>query len=100
MDFVEVTLICLGLSTGLGRGSIIIASSVHNTRVKRLYRDIYSGVLSFFEKAFCELEDSGHLDPLKEVHIFALHYVYMPHINRCLKKLHNGRTIPCLQRMA
>ena len=32
---------------GEGRGSIITGSSVHNSRVERVYRDIYSGVLAF-----------------------------------------------------
>ena len=39
---------------GLGRGSIITGSSVHNTRVERTHRDVYCGVLCFFAKAFTE----------------------------------------------
>ena len=30
---------------GTGRGSIITGSSVHNSRVERAHRDVYSGVL-------------------------------------------------------
>lgn len=71
---------------GMGRGSMITGSSVHNCRVERAHRDIYAGVLSFFAKTFNELEDSGLLDPLVDLHIFALHYVYIPRINAALKE--------------
>ena len=33
---------------GPGRGSMLIGKSVHNVRVERLHRDVYSGVLSHF----------------------------------------------------
>lgn len=71
---------------GIGRGSMITGSSVHNCRVERAHRDIYAGVLSFFAKTFNELEDSELLGPLVGLHIFALHYVYIPRINTALKE--------------
>ena len=69
-----------------GRGSMITGSSAHNSRVERAHRDIYAGVLSFFAKTFHELEESGQLDPLVELDIFALHYVYVPRISTALKE--------------
>ena len=71
---------------GTGRGSMITGSSVHNSRVERAHRDIYVGVLSFFAKTFHELEESGQLDPLVELDIFAFHYVYVPRISTALKE--------------
>jgi hypothetical protein len=71
---------------GTGRGSIITGSSVHNSRVERAHRDVYSGVLCFFARTFTRLEDNQLLDPLNELHLFALHYVYIPRINRCLQE--------------
>ena len=71
---------------GVGRGSIITGSSVHNCRVERTHRDIYSGVLCFFVRTFAHLEDNGLLDPLNELHLFALHHTYIPRINRCLQE--------------
>ena len=73
----------------VGRGSIITGSSVHNCRVERAHRDVYSGVLCFFARTFAYLEDRGLLDPLNELHLFALHYTYIPRINKCLKEFKN-----------
>ncbi|CAB3995673.1 Retrovirus-related Pol poly [Paramuricea clavata] len=72
--------------TGTGRGSIITGSSVHNSRVERAHRDVYSGVLCFFARTFTRLEDNQLLDPLNELHLFALHYIYIPRINKCLQE--------------
>lgn len=71
---------------GTGRGSIITGSSVHNSRVERAHRDVYSGVLCFFARTFARLEDNQLLDPLNELHLFALHYTYIPRINKCLQE--------------
>ena len=72
---------------GPGRGSIITGSSVHNSRVERTHRDVYSGVLVFYSRIFGELEDEGNLDVLNDVHIFSLHHVYIPRIQNSLEEL-------------
>ena len=59
---------------GPGRGSIITGSSVHNSRVERTHRDVYSGVL-------------GNFDVLNDLHIFSLHHVYIPRIEHSLREL-------------
>ena len=70
---------------GLDRGSMITGSSVHNCRVERAHRDIYTGVLCHFANICSGMEDMGTLDPLNEVHLFALHFVYIQRINRELQ---------------
>ena len=72
---------------GLGRGSIITGSSVHNSRVERTHRDVYSGVLVFYARIFGQLEDEGKLDVLDDLHIFSLHRVYIPRIQNSLDEL-------------
>ena len=47
---------------GEGRGSIITGSSVHNSRVERAHRDVYSGVLTFYAGIFEAMEDERILD--------------------------------------
>ena len=69
---------------GEGRGSILTGSSVHNSRVEIAHRDIYSGVLAFYVRIFEAMEDEGILDILDNVHLYILHYVFIPRINRSL----------------
>jgi hypothetical protein len=48
---------------------------------------VYEGVLSLFYQMFYFMEDSEILDPMNDIHIAALHYVYLPKINEKLQDL-------------
>ena len=71
---------------GIGRGSIITGSSVHNCRVERTHRDVYSGVLVFYVRLFEYMETQGILDPLDDMNMFCLHHVFLPRINCSLQE--------------
>ena len=43
-------------------------------------------VTILFYRLFYYLEQHDMLDPINDVHIFALHYVFLPRINRALKE--------------
>ena len=58
--------------------------SVHNQRIERLWRDVYTGCNSLFYHLFHYLEDTALLDPNNDIHLYALHYVYIPRINEAL----------------
>ena len=64
--------------------------SVHNQRIERLWRDVTAGVLQFYKRLFYHLEDHFVLDPSVEEDIFALHYVFLPRINRHLDEWKNA----------
>ena len=75
---------------GTGRSSMITGSSTHNQRRERLWVDMHHSVTSLYCRLFYFLEQSDLLDALNEMHLFALHYVYIPRINQALKLFQEG----------
>ena len=47
-------------------------------------------VVSTFADTFRALESEEKLDPLNEVDLFCLHYVFLPRINRCLSEFQDS----------
>ena len=58
--------------------------STHNQRIERLWRDVFSGCLSLFHEIFYFLESEHGLDPDNDHHLWCLHFVFLPIINRHL----------------
>ena len=79
---------------GANRGSYIASSSVHNTRIERLWRDVYTGVSSMYINIFDNMEAQNILQPDNLTDLFCLHYVFIPRINACLVAFSSGLESP------
>ena len=65
---------------------IITGSSVHNERIKRLWRDAHRSVLMPHKELFTRLEMEELLDVTNEVDVYCLHEIFLDRINHCLSE--------------
>jgi len=76
---------------GIERRSTLAGSSVYNQRIEQLWRDMFRYVIiSLYYRLFYFLEARGMLDPINEIHLYAIHYVYLPRINHALVQFSEG----------
>ena len=75
---------------GEGRGSHITGRSVRNQRVERLWRDVYYACTFMYYWLFNFMEYKGILDVQHDIHLFCLHYVFIPRIRKHLTEFSNG----------
>ncbi len=82
----ENNAVCLFMEVfrGNGRGSAMRGRSTHNQRIERLWGDVWRGTVNIYHSLFTLLEQDGTIDHMNEKHMWALHYVYLPRLNRDL----------------
>lgn len=57
-------------------------SSVHNTRIERLWYDVTSGFGQKWKNVFIELETHCHLNASDRCHLWLLHFLFKAAINQ------------------
>ncbi|KAL6455386.1 hypothetical protein MHYP_G00361960 [Metynnis hypsauchen] len=55
-------------------------------RIERLWRDVWSGVTCQYYSVLHSLEEDGLLDLSSELHLFLVHYVFLPRLQSDLKQ--------------
>lgn len=75
---------CMLNHHGIALKSFLTGLSVQNQRIERLWKDVNTYVTTYFRNYFYYSESLGVLDPLNELHLFALHYVFAPRINKAI----------------
>ena len=69
---------------------MITGASIHNQRIERLWRDVHQSVTILYYRLFHFLESQQLLDPLNGIHLYALHYAYIPRIGHALDIFQEG----------
>lgn len=69
-----------------GSASVLTGSSVHNTPIERLWRDVRKSVVEPLRVELEALEENGVLDPDNKVDIYCLHRVLKKRINSRLSE--------------
>lgn len=49
-----------------------------------------SCVIQLFYRLFYYLEEIGWLNPVNDIHLYALHYIYLPRLNKALEEFKYG----------
>jgi hypothetical protein len=71
---------------GTASNPVLTGLSVHNQRIERLWRDVGDAFVRYYKSLFYFMEENNILDPLNEIHLYALHYIYLPRISRSIEE--------------
>ncbi|KAJ9091560.1 hypothetical protein QFC21_007185 [Naganishia friedmannii] len=73
------------LRRGENRGAFLQGKSTQNQRIERLWGDVRRCVVDKYRLIFFELEKVKRLNSNNALHLFCLHFVYLPMINNTIR---------------
>ncbi|CAG7820708.1 unnamed protein product, partial [Allacma fusca] len=74
---------------GIDSKAVLAGRSVHNQRIERFWVDVYRES-QYFLAIFASMEQDGILDIDNPVHLFVLHYVFVPRMQHSYDQFRNG----------
>lgn len=88
----ENNAVCLFMDVfqGSTQGSALRGRSTYNQSIERLWGDVWRGITNVYHSLFTFLEKEGTFNSTNEMHLWALHFVYLPRINCDLRGPRGG----------
>lgn len=71
-----------------------MGTSTQNQRIERLWRDVFRVVTRILYYTFQSMEEAGILERSNTLHLFALHFTFLPRINRALESFVEAWNLP------
>lgn len=71
-----------------------MGTSTQNQRIERLWRDVFRVVTRILYYTFQSMEEASILERSNTLHFFALHFTFLPRINRALESFVEAWNLP------
>ena len=72
---------------GLNQKTMLVGSSVRDQRIERLWLDVKPLAVCRFKSIFYSVEENDLLDPLNDLHLYVLYFVFLFSVNNALREL-------------